>query len=310
MRLDVVVTDGAGNPMAGLEAKDFNLFDDNQAQKMVSFHARDGKAPTLESRGSVFLIWDTVNSSLEDAPFTRDEIEKFLRQNDGRLTQPMTVLLFTDTGLQMVGKTSLDGNALAEAVHAVQPPVHRIHSAAGGEALVERYQISAKALSMIVSREVPVPGRKLLVWIGPGWPVLRAQDANFNSHSQEMNFSVIASLTNKIREARMLVCSAGGGIEFRVADVLKPVKSAKDASAANLAVQVFAVHSGGRTLDGGNRSRPADQLNACVQELGAYYTVTFNPPADEKAFSYHALKVTVDEPELKVNTTAGYYAEP
>ncbi len=53
-----------------------------------------------------------------------------------------------------------------------------------------------------------------------------------------------------------------------------------------------------------------DQLNACMQELGAYYTLTFKPPAGEKAFSYHALKVTVARRGLKVNTMAGYYAEP
>ena len=60
----------------------------------------------------------------------------------------------------------------------------------------------------------------------------------------------------------------------------------------------------------GNWSRPAKQLNACMQELGAYYTLTFKPPAGEKPFSYRTLKVTVDRHGLKVNTNAGYYAEP
>jgi len=310
MRLDVVVTDAAGNPITGLEAKDFRVLDDNQALAMLSFRAVGGTQGKTDSRVSLFLIMDTVNSGLLDIPFMRDEVERFLRQNDGHLTHPVTVVLFTDAGMQLVGKTSLDGNALAEAVHAVKPPVHTIHSAAGGEALVERYQISVKALAMLVAREVPVAGRKMLLWIGPGWPVLRRPDTNFNSHSEEMNFNVIASLTNQLRQARLVVCSAGGGTEFRVADLLKPVKMAKDASAANLAVQVVAIHSGGRTLDGGNRSRPAEQLNGCVQEIGAYYTLTFDPPQGEKAFTYHGLKVTVDKPGVKVNTTAGYYAEP
>jgi len=210
----------------------------------------------------------------------------------------------------VVGKTTLDGNALADAVHAIKPAVHTIHSAAGGEALLERFQLSGRALGAITAREVQAPGRKMMVWIGPGWPILRQTDVNYNARSHELNFDAIASLTNHLRQARMVLCSAGGGIDFTVQDLMKPVKSPKEASSANLAVQVLALQSGGRTLDAGNRSHPADQLNACVQELGASYTVTFDPPAGERAFTYHALKVTVAKPGLRVNTTAGYYAEP
>ncbi len=310
MRLDVIVTDAAGNPVPGLEAKDFTLTDNNQAQKIASFHAGDSPSGTADSQVSLFLMMDTVNSGLVDVGFMREEVEKFLRQNSGRLAQPTTVLIFTDSGFEVVGKTSLDGNMLADAVHAVKPVVHTIHSAAGGEALLERFQLSGRALGAITAREVPVPGRKMMVWIGPGWPVMRREDLNYNARSHELNFDAIASLTNHLRQARMLLCSAGGGTEFSVQDLLKPVKSPKEASSGNLAVQVLAIQSGGRTLDAGNRSRPAEQLNTCVQEIGAYYTLTFDPPQGEKAFTYHALRMTVDKPGLKVNTTAGYYSEP
>jgi hypothetical protein len=47
-----------------------------------------------------------------------------------------------------------------------------------------------------------------------------------------------------------------------------------------------------------------------MQQIGAFYTFTFDPPATDKPFSYHALKVTVANPSWKVNTNAGYYAEP
>jgi len=310
MRLDVVVTDATGNPVAGLEAKDFSLADNSQAQEIVSFQAADGAPGKADSRVSLFLMMDTVNSGLVDIGFMREEVEKFLRQNGGHLAQPTTVLVFTDSGFEVVGKTSLDGNTLGDAVHAIKPVVHTIHSAAGGEALLERFQLSGRALGAITAREVPVPGRKMMVWIGPGWPVMRREELNYNARSHELNFDAIASLTNHLRQARMVLCSAGGGTEFSVQDLLKPVKAPLDASSANLAVQVLAIHSGGRTLDAGNRSRPAEQLNTCVQEIGAHYTLTFDPPQGEKAFTYHSLTVAVDKPGLKVNTTAGYYAEP
>ena len=307
MRLDVVVTDLTGNPVSGLDGKDFAVLDDGVPQPLVSFQASPG-AP--DAPVSVFLLMDMVNSGLVDVSFMRDEVEKFLRQNGGRLAQPTTVVMFTDAGFEMVGKTSQDGNVLADAVHGMKPVVHSIHSAAGAEATIERFQISGKALGSIAAHEVTTPGRKMLIWIGPGWPILRTPEVGYNKRSHELNFDAIASLTNHLREARLVLCSAGGGSAFVVQDLMKPVKSAVEARSGNLALQVLALQSGGQTLEAGNRSRPAEQLNTCMREVGAYYSITFNPPAGEKAFSYHSLRVTVDRPGLKVNTTSGYYAEP
>ena len=310
MRLDVVVTDQSGKPVPGLVAQDFTLQDNGQPQTILTFHASDGTQGNRDSQLSSFLMIDTVNSGLLDIGFMRDAVEKFLRQNGGHLTQPTTVVLFTDTGFDVVGKTSLDGNTLADAVHAIKPVVHTIHSAAGREALFERFQLSGKALGIITAREVPAPGRKLMIWLGPGWPVMRRQDTNYDTRTHELNFDAIASLTNQLRQARMVLCSAGGGTPFTVQDLMKPVKSPTDANPANLALQVLALQSGGRTLDPGNRSYPVELLNTCMQEMAPFYTITFDPPANEKAFTYHPLKVTVARPDLKVNTNAGYYAEP
>ncbi len=310
MRLDVVVTDKSGNPVTGLDAKDFTLQDDGKPQTIATFKASDGAQGNPDSRVSVFLVMDTVNSGLVDLSFMREEVERFLRQNGGQLPQPITVLLFTDAGFEAVGETSQDGNKLADAVHAIPPQVHTIHSAAGREALVERYQLSGKALAAIAAREATKPGRKMMIWIGPGWPILRANDTNYNARDHELNYDATASLLNQLREARMVLCSAGGGDAFTVQDLMTPVRSPMEATAANLALQVLALESGGRTLDAGNRSHPLKQLNACMQELGAYYTLTFKPPAGEKPFSYRALKVTVAGRGLKVNTNTGYYVEP
>jgi VWFA-related protein len=310
IRLDVVVTDKSGTPVSGLDAKDFSLQNNGKPQTIGAFHASDGAQGKPDSRVSLFLMIDMVNSGLVDLSFMRDEVERFLRQNGGQLPQPTTVVLFTDGGSEVVGKTSQDGNALADAVHGIKPVVHTIHSAAGHEALFERFQLSIKALGAITAQEMDEPGRRMLIWIGPGWPILRAPETNYDARSHELNFDAISLLLNHLREARMVLCSAGGGSASTVQDLMKPVKSSMEATPANLALQVLALESGGRTLDAGNRSRQVEQLNFCRQELGAYYTITFNPPAGEKAFSYHALKVTVAKPGLKVNTTAGYYAEP
>jgi VWFA-related protein len=310
MRLDLVVTDASGAPVAGLSAQDFQLLDDEHPQKLVSFHAVDGAPGAPSSRVSVLLVIDTVNSGLSDVSAMRQNAEVFLRQNGGKLAQPVTVLLLTDAGFEVVGHTSLDGNSLAQAVHAIHPMLHTIHSAAGGEALLERFQLSGKALGAITAHEVAIPGRKLMIWMGPGWPLLPREEVTYDARSHALNFQALAELTNQLREARIVICSAGGGAEFFVHDYLKLVKSERDVNSANLALQVLAVHSGGLTLDAGNRSATKELLDACMREAGPYYAVSFDPPQPDKAMEYHALRVTVDKPGLAVHTSAGYYAEP
>lgn len=310
MRLDVVVTDAAGTPVAGLGPQDFQVFDNDVLLPAVTFHALDGTPGKPSSQLAVFLVIDTVNSGLGDVSAMRDDIVAFLRQNGGHLDQPVTLLLFTDAGFEMVGHTSLDGNLLAQAVHDIKPSVHTIRSASGGEAMVERFQLSGRALGAIVAHEVPIPGRKLMIWMGPGWPILPRQDATYNARSHALNYQALAELTNQLGQARMVLCSAGGGSEFFVHDYLKPVKTESEADSDNLALQVLALHSGGSTLNSGNHSHSAELINTCMQESGPYYTLTFDPPHADKAMQYHALKVTLDKPKLTVHTSAGYYSEP
>lgn len=309
MRLDVVVTDAAGNPLSGLGPQDFQVSDNGRPQPVVSFHAFDGTPGTPASLLSILLVIDTVNSGLVNVSAMRDDAEAFLRQNGGHLAQPVTVLLFTDAGFEVVGHPSLDGNVLAQAVHAIKPEIHTIRSASG-QASVEQFQLSGKAIGSIVAHEVPIPGRKLMIWMGPGWPILPKQEITYNARSHALNFQAIAQLTNQLRQARMVLCSAGGGSEFFVRDYLKPVKSEREANSDNLALQVLALHSGGRTLDPGNHGHSLELLNTCMKEAGPYYTVTFAPPHAEKPMEYHDLKVAVDKPGLTVQTSAGYYTEP
>jgi VWFA-related protein len=218
VRLDVVVTDTSGNPLSGLGPQDFQLSDNGRPQPLISFHAFDGAPGKPDSHLSVMLVIDTVNSGLIDVSAMRDDAEVFLRQNGGHLAQPVTVLLFTDAGFEVVGHTAVDGNLLAQAVHEIKPTVHTIRSAAGGEALLERFQLSGKAIGSIAAHEVPIPGRKLMIWMGPGWPLLPQEEVNYNARSHALNYQSVAELTNQFRQARMVLCSAGGGSPFFVRD--------------------------------------------------------------------------------------------
>jgi len=306
--LDIVVTDAAGKLVSGLDRKDFSLLDDNRAQPILSFKAVDGVNPAAPTE--VILLIDTVNTGIGQLDRIREGIGKFLRQNGGRLANPTSLFWFTDAGVKVQPRPSMDGNALADMVRQIPPGVHTIPQAAGSEALLERLQLSVRTLSLITENELKKPGRKLLIWTGPGWPLLAREAAVYSARGHQLNFDSILSLSSGLRQARIEICSPGAGSEFYVKDFLKGVKTAREAGSGNLALQVLSVQTGGITLDPGNGSRLVDEIGECAADAGAFYTLSFDPPKAEHQDEYHDLKVVIDRPALKARTRTGYYDQP
>ncbi len=119
IKLDVLVTDAAGQPVAGLEQRDFTLLDDNKLQEILSFQAvdrSDGKVAAGDPPVEIILLLDATNNSLHNVAFERSQIEKFLRQNGGHLAQPLTLMIFSEQGVQVQPQPSSDGNQIAQSL--------------------------------------------------------------------------------------------------------------------------------------------------------------------------------------------------
>ena len=68
IRLDVVVTDKSGNPVAGLKQQDFTLLDNGQPGKIVSFQAFDGVTARPDPAVEVIVVIDELDMA-GPAPF-------------------------------------------------------------------------------------------------------------------------------------------------------------------------------------------------------------------------------------------------
>jgi len=315
IHLDVLVSDSAGKPVPGLEPPDFKLLDNNQPAKILSFRSFDGVNVKPNPPVEVILLFDTVNLPLQQVAFTRQEIAKFLRQNSGHLAQPVSLMLLTEAGLRIQPRSSVDGNALVAVLDQIKGGVHSINSAMGSAGDLERFQLSLRQMATIAENEATRPGRKLLIWVGPGWPMLNSNSFSFSDKDQRQYFDTIVELTNKLREARMAVYSVApenvesdGRRRFMYQDFLKGVPSPRKADTGNLALKVLVLHSSGRIL--GPDNNLAEQINTSITEANAFYTISFNPPHAEHADDYHDLKVQVSQPGLTTRTTSGYYNQP
>ncbi len=54
----------------------------------------------------------------------------------------------------------------------------------------------------------------------------------------------------------------------------------------------------------------ATQINACLSDAAATYTIIFDAKPPTQAPEYYALQIRTDKSGVVVRTTAGYYTKP
>lgn len=309
IKLDVVVNDAAGKPVIGLEPWDFKILDNGLPRKLISFKRFDGLQVKPDPPVEVVLVLDMLNLPFQQVAFVRTQVDSFLRQNGGQLTQPTSVALLTDAGLRVQPRPSTDGNAIASVVGGIKEHVSSINSAMGGEGWVERFQRSAKAMDNIAQNELKKPGRKLVIWVGPGWPMLNRPSDGYTDKQQRRNFDSIVEMSAALREARITMYSVSplqaGQNPLLYQHFLTPVKTPYDAEAGDLGLKVLVTQTGGKIL--GPDNDLVSQINRCIDDANAFYRVSFDPPAAQRADEYHDLKVLVDRPGAVVRSDTGYY---
>jgi VWFA-related protein len=312
IKLDAVVTDKSGKPVSGLGPSDFSLLDNNQPGRILSFHAVDGMAQQADPPAEVILLIDAENLGFRGVSIECEQIKRFLRQNSGHLAQPVSIWVLTSKGLDVQPEPSLDGNALAVEVGQIEDRLRTTGPRAGNDGPVERFQFSVETLTAIADNEARRPGRKLLIWAGPGWPMFDSSVPPVPSRAQLQSFfKMIVQLSTRLREARITVYNVmlgTGLVSFHFEDFLNGVKTPENANTADLGLKVLAVQSGGRNL--GPDNDLAGQINDCIQDASAFYTFSFDPPRAVLADEYHELKLMVDRPKLIVRTNTGYYNQP
>jgi VWFA-related protein len=308
--LDVVVTPKSGPPVADLQQQDFTIFDNRAPQRITSFHARGGSQDPVH----VILVIDAVNTAYQTIAYVRGQVDKFLRANGGRLAQPMSLAFFTDKGTQMEKGFSTDGNGLSESFDHYAVGLRDIRRSSQYQAN-DRFQLSMTALREVVEQAAKLPGRKMIFWVSPGWPILSGPRIDLDYKQQNQIFGSIVGLSTQLRQARITLYSVdplgsneGVGRTLYYQDFLKGVSKSSQVNVGDLSLQVLAVQSGGLALASSNDI--VSLLDKCQADTEAYYELSFVPAVADHRDEYHNLLVQVAKPGLTARTRTGYYAEP
>jgi VWFA-related protein len=308
--LDVVVTDKSGQVISGLQQQDFTLLDNKAPQTITSFAEINGRQATIE----VIVVIDAVNAAFQNIAYERGQIDQFLRSEGGNLAYPLAIVVSTDNGAQIVGGFSSDGNALSATLDKANIGLRDFGRAGGYYGAAERVQLSLTALREIVASAAKRPGRKIIIWISPGWPLLSGSRTELDGKQEEQWFRNVVGISTELLRGNVTLYSVdpvGNGALMADSSYeyyLKPVIKPSQVQIGNMALQVLVVHSGGVPFSFSNAV--TDRLHKCIGATVPYYEISFDAPAAQKLDEYHQLQVKLAKPGLTARTRTGYYAQP
>jgi VWFA-related protein len=337
---DVSVADPSGNPVSGLTQADFAVEDNRRSRSIATFHEVSG-GPSGEATHALLLL-DAVNdTSAGELAKQVKAVEQFFAGASAPLSFSVSIALLSESGY-IESDPSRDRNRLLQDLRrfasgvkvvdcsnqdsetsdnaAEAPMITEINGDTldmmeGLEGTVPKncrdrhVSRSLSALVKIADEQASMPGRSLLVWIGPGWPLL--------SGSQQVDWfrRTVRTMTS-IRDAQLtldVVSTADleHGKDFRHVDWTDANDGAagpKGATAANLALPVIAGQSGG-VVFGKSKTMAAD-IAACLTGADHYYAVSFDAPPASSPDELHTVEVKVNHPDATVRAIRLYYAQP
>jgi len=321
LTLQVAVTDSSGKPVHGLTEGDFSVFDNSRPLEITNWRPPTnpssvrGNVPSKEPPIKVILVIDEVNSNFRRVAYQRLDLEKFLTQNGGRLAFPLSKVFYGNNGMEVRDSSSLDGKAWLAVLDQHLTPLRAVNKTGGLAGEVERFRFGINSLSFLATKQAQVPGRKIVIWISPGWPLLSDPRIDVSSKTENELFTLIVSLSTALRQAQIslynvehLDDSDGIRLLYLYREFLKPVTVPKQALPGNLALQVLAEQSGGLVI---NSSHGLDSMiNQCIEDASATYSIAVDLPPADKPDDYHNLEVKPAKPGLTARTRKGYYVQP
>jgi VWFA-related protein len=335
--LNVHVSDSAGKPHPELSQADFTVLDNAQARNLVTFRSIEGAA----GGAHVVLVLDALNNFTRQIHSFAKDIEQYLKEGEESLPAPVSIGLFSGYGIDL-GKPSRDRSALLAELKSKTADLHatgcvtqqdrasntiqpyspgaygNVRNGSTQELVCknDRFVASINALSLFARREVDEPGRVIVIWLGPGWPMLT--DKAFTPDPPELKqsfFERLVSLSTLLREAQVTVDAVGSpddSINPQTPDIhdykfFDGISSPDQVSAADMGLHPLAHQTGGRIFP--ETKDVAGQIRECVNDAASYYVLSFDAPPAPGFGEFHTLAVKIDKPGLDVRTNTLYYAE-
>ncbi len=333
--LDVTVFDKNGQPVInGLTKDDFKITENKQPQHIFSFEPAqvhlpdgseigtgDGKTGDAkydrEGRTPVTIfVLDRLNCSVDEFAQVRRAVRTFLSEQPVQLSSPAEMMVIGNESLEMVQGYTRSRDDLLFALDHVETviPFKLQHSDFDGE----RARQSIDALEQIAVQNKGLPGRKNVIWVGPGGPNLdRASYGTLMDTWQPYIHAAVNLLVNArvslfviypgMKTSDQLIAADSSGAAGQ------SFSSSRDhdignnnARTGDINFPLFSRETGGALFYDRN---DLDKEIVESSQIGThYYTLTYQPSDKSADGKFRQIHVTLRDPNLRAVTKSGYFA--
>jgi VWFA-related protein len=239
--------------------------------------------------------------------------QKFLKEHEGVLAHPTAIAVFTDDGLQLPKAFSANGMELSDDLDHRTIGLHKItllNEFSDGD----RLTISIRALRQLTQFTSRLPGRKLILWISPGFPLASGPGVSgLTPQFEQAIFGDVKYFSGELRENNITLYNinpVGTGqstfSENYYKNFVKGITKPDQAQLADLSVQVLSAQTGGLALVSNNDVE--GMIQECLADANSWYEIYFDPPPADKPNQYHQIDIRFDQPGLFARTRNGYYS--
>jgi VWFA-related protein len=298
--VDVVVTGPQGEPVRDLRATEVHVFEDKKEQKILCFRPRErGVAQRAllgpnefsnRSRPRVppptVVLLDLLNEELSTGASGGIEIGKALERLEPSERLSLYLLtrhaeLYPVHSLQQAEADKAESRPpwTRGAAAVLDTAMRSVVAVRSNEFLSGnlRFDPTVQALRSLAARMAAVPGRKNLIWITHGVPIVTR---DVSGEPIDLTAAVRNLAGNLVRSQTAVYTVAqsaqGVGVGFNVsADMLREVSNC----------------TGGREYGSDN---PEGAINDSIRDARGAYAVAFERGAQKRPPEYHKLQVTCD----------------
>jgi VWFA-related protein len=318
MVLDTVITDKAGNRITGLKPEDFTVLDNKQRQTVtVSEETPAGAAV------EAYVLIDEINPNMALLASARNDFIAYFKRG-AQLPIPTSLVFLTVDGLKFQQEPSRDPSVLLTNLQNNPTTTQTFQSATTSEQPLRdgyynfeaRREKCLQAMNVLSLKLAKRQGRKLVIWVSPGWGEYVLQGSRMSRKNFDDLFTYEASLSTAVQAAHITLYS----VEPSGADCttctqnshykayMKGPASAGDADQNDLMLQALVAKTGGKVLWG--RNDIAGMVDECLKDAQDYYVISYPAPPAPRDKTFHEIRVEVNKPKAQVRTRWGYFALP
>jgi VWFA-related protein len=329
VRLNVVAVDSHGDPVDDLAKTDLQVFDNGKPEEIVSFRHDDSRvhraaalAPGEFSnrtgnniRHATVILFDLLNEHMGARGNSWNELIHYLQPleaSEGLYLYLLTLegRLYPVHGLPNPEAKDTPDPGGAPWTQQAKPLLDQAMKNVFRTRPIEieadidlRERLTYAALASLAARMEGIPGRKNIVWITHGIPVVLGPETTVSGEPVDYT-PYLRSLSARLDRANVSI--------YPVQQVPPGMAMPGDPEARHSGLssedtlQQFARYTGGRSQNAAIDIRAA--IKAAMNDVRTSYQIAFAPAPQSIDGKFHKLRVTCARKGVRIQAKEGYYA--